>query len=155
MSFESTKKRLRKLAKCENEAKKYFSAEVFEMVGDSMEKMIEILECLNEGNTVIVGREDKEKLLKGANIILDTAKDEKITDWFRDFSLEYARLMGNFDDNAMGDGRLKRKAQLIKRLVNSNYALRDLLQLTREMKNLDRNRDATKMARHYLDSLEE
>jgi len=155
MGFESTKEKLRELASCENEAKKYYTSDTFEKVAKSMEKMIEILEYASKGGTVIVGREDKDMLIRGANIILDTAKDDRITEWFREFSLEYAKLMGNFDDNAVGDGRLKRKAQIIQRLINSNYALRDLLQLTKEMKNLDRNREATRQARHFLNSLDE
>lgn len=155
MSFEATKEKLRELARCENEAKKYYSSNTFGVIAESMEKMIDILECADEGNTVMVGEEDKKKIIRGANVILDTAKDDKVTEWFGEFSLEYAKLLGNFDDNVNRDGRMKRKAQLIQRLINSNYALRDLLHLTKEMKNLDRNRDATRQARHYLESLED
>ncbi len=155
MSFESTKEKLRELMKYKKEIKKYHSMVHFRKMKDALDHMINTLECVDQGNSVAVGENDRNEVFETSNMILDTVKDRRMTDWYRDFSLAYAKMLANYDDNVIGDGRLKRKAQVIKRLVNSNYALRDLLQMAREMKCLDRNREATRLARHYLESLDE
>ncbi len=155
MSFESTKEKLEELMNYKKEIGKYHPEKLFRKITASLDHMIETLECMDAGNSVVVGENDREIVFRSSNMILDTVKDRRMTEWYRDFSLAYAKMLGNYDDNVIGDGRLKRKAQVIKRLVNSNYALRDLIKMAKEMKRLDRNREATRLAKHYLDSLNE
>ncbi len=155
MSFESTKEKLRELMNYKKEIRKYHSLTHVRKMKDILDHMIDTLECVDQGNSVAVGENDRNKVFETSNMVLDTVKDRRMTDWYRDFSLAYAKMLANYDDNVVRDGRLKRKAQVIKRLVNSNYALRDLLHMAKEMKCLDRNREATRLARHYLESLDE
>jgi len=155
MSFESTKEKLRELMNYKKEIRKYHSLTHVRKMKDTLDHMIDTLECVDQGNSVAVGENDGNKVFETSNLILDTVKDRRMTDWYRDFSLAYAKMLANYDDNVVRDGRLKRKAQVIKRLVNSNYALRDLLQMAKEIRNLDRHREATRLARHYLESLDE
>ena len=155
MSFEATKEKMRELMKYKKEIQKYHSMKSFDKVKGSVDHMMETLECMNAGNSVAGSERDRKMVFRGTNMILDTVRDKKMTDWYRDFSLAYCKLLVNYDNNAVQDERFRRKAKVIKRLVNSNYALRDLLVMAKKMKNEDRNRQATRLARHYLNSLEE
>ena len=155
MSFEATKEKLEELMNYKKEIQKYHSMKSFEKVKNSVDRMIETLLCIGEGNSVAVGENDMKRVFRATNMIIDTVKDKKMTDWYRDFSLSYCKLLVNYNNNAAQEEKFERKAKVIKRLVNSNYALRDLLKMAHEMKNDDRNRQATRLARHYMNSLEE
>jgi len=154
MSYKKNKAEFNELLNNNPERKRYWSKEAFKTIDDAVCAMVDTLDVLKEGETVAVGDDEVKTIERATNMVLGVVKNRMVTDWMRRFSLMFSKFVVNYDINVGGVG-LKGKAETIQRLVEANYALRDLIQLAKELKVDDRQTQSAKLARHYLKSLEE
>jgi len=155
MSFEETAQRLEEMFEYESDMEKYFREDRKETIISLTRDMITTLDKLNSGKSVAVGENMEDCLVQYTNRMVDVCLEEGLTDWYKDFVMEFAKLANNFNNNVLNNYTVKRNVKTIDRLIKSHWALDDLIKKSKKIKYDNRHRESTRLARHYLDSIEE
>jgi len=155
MNFEERKKAMLKLLKSQKGLNKYWNDGDANKIRDATKYMINTLEDIKCGKTVVIGSKRENQIKNTTNMVLDVVLNLGITDYMKDLAISYGIILKNWNDNTLNDETLKYEAKSIVRLIESNYSIRDLINIVDKLKRNNIENRHARLARHYLKTLED